>query len=220
MVDAPEKLAEFRRKYNFLEDVEVRYCPEDEALLSRGEDRVVLSLVAVVEGGVRILMREEHAFKKKRQLINSTDLNRLLRSPIYPHPDSQLHTAYLILGYSLVYRSFQDVGKAITLKHLLLPYIDLRCKGYTLSPFESAHQEEGRYRSNSPPPSFTPKDLGVTITIPTLSDRPRRQRKKKTNSDTTEDPFPPHKELIIPAAIPLDNPSIEMTLQRSRVTLA
>ncbi|XP_050281719.1 putative disease resistance RPP13-like protein 1 [Quercus robur] len=30
---------------------------------------------------------EDQVFKKKRQLINSTNLNRLLRSPIYPHPD-------------------------------------------------------------------------------------------------------------------------------------
>ena len=58
MVDTPEKLAEFRRKYNFLEDVEVRYCSEDKAILSRGEDRVVLPLIAVVERGVKIPMSD------------------------------------------------------------------------------------------------------------------------------------------------------------------
>ena len=57
MVDTPERLAEFRRKYNFPEDVEVRYCSKDEVILSRGEDRVVLALVAVV-GGVRIPMSD------------------------------------------------------------------------------------------------------------------------------------------------------------------
>ena len=54
MFDTSESLREFRRKYNFLEDVEVRYCSESKAILSRGEDRVVIPLVAIVEGGVRI----------------------------------------------------------------------------------------------------------------------------------------------------------------------
>jgi len=166
-----------------------------------------------------ISFSEDQAFKKKRQLINSTDLNRLLRSPIYPYPDGQLHAAYLILGYSPVYRSFQAARKAITIKHPLLPYIDVCCKGYILSPSESARREEGRYHSKSPP-LFTPEDLGVTLAIPTPSDRPRRQRRKKTNRDTTNDLSPPREELNIPAAIPLDDPSSEMTLQRSRVTLA
>ena len=56
MVDTPESLREFRRKYNFPEDVEVRYCSESEAILSRGEGRVVIPLVVIVEGGVRIPM--------------------------------------------------------------------------------------------------------------------------------------------------------------------
>ena len=36
MVNTPESFRKFRRKYNFLEDVEVEYCPEFEAILSRG----------------------------------------------------------------------------------------------------------------------------------------------------------------------------------------
>ena len=58
MVDTPESLREFRRKYNFLEDVEVRYCPETEAILFRGEGRVVIPLVAIVKGEVRIPMSD------------------------------------------------------------------------------------------------------------------------------------------------------------------
>ena len=127
---------------------------------------------------------------KKRQLINSTDLNRLLRSPIYPHTNGQLHMAYLILGYTLVYRSFQATRKAITLRHPRLPCIDVRCKGYILSHFEHAHQEEGRYRSNSPPP-FTLEDLGVTIAFPTPVEHPCHQRKKKTSNASTRSPSPP-----------------------------
>ena len=99
------------------------------------------------------------------------DLNRLLRSPIYSHSDGQFRVAYLILGYSPVYRSYQATGKAITAKHSLLPYIDVHSKGYILSPSECACREEGRYRSNSPPP-FTLMDLGVTFEEPTPIDRP------------------------------------------------
>ena len=58
MFDTSESLREFIRKYNFLEDVEVRYCSESKAILSRGEDRVVIPLVAIVEGGVRIPMSD------------------------------------------------------------------------------------------------------------------------------------------------------------------
>lgn len=54
MVDTPVSLGEFRKKYNFLDDVEVRYCSEFEVILSRGEGRVVIPLVPIVEGGVRI----------------------------------------------------------------------------------------------------------------------------------------------------------------------
>ena len=58
MVDTLERLAEFRRKYNFPDDVEVSYCLESEAILSRGEGRVVIPLVSIVKGGVRIPMSD------------------------------------------------------------------------------------------------------------------------------------------------------------------
>ena len=58
MVDTHESLRKFRRKYNFPEDVEVRYCPKSETILSKGECRVVIPLVAIVEGGFRIPMSD------------------------------------------------------------------------------------------------------------------------------------------------------------------
>ena len=58
MVDTPKSLGEFRRKCNFPDDVEVRYFPESEAILSRREGRVVIPFVAIVEGGVRIPMSD------------------------------------------------------------------------------------------------------------------------------------------------------------------
>lgn len=54
----PERLAKFRKTYNIPDDVEVRYCLESEVILLRREDRVVIPIVAVVEGGVRIPMSD------------------------------------------------------------------------------------------------------------------------------------------------------------------
>ena len=55
MVETPGRLAEFKRVYRIPKDVEVRYCPESEVIFSRGEGRVIISLVAFVEG-IRIHM--------------------------------------------------------------------------------------------------------------------------------------------------------------------
>ena len=48
VVGTPKRLVEFRRKYNLPDDVEVSYCLESEAILSRGEGRAVIPLVAIV----------------------------------------------------------------------------------------------------------------------------------------------------------------------------
>ena len=55
MVDTPERLAEFKRVYRIPRDVEVRYCPESKVIFSRGEGKVIISLVAFVKG-IRIHM--------------------------------------------------------------------------------------------------------------------------------------------------------------------
>ena len=99
MVDTPESLREFRRKYNFPEDVEVRYCPESEAILSRGKGRVVIPLVAIVEGGVRIPMSDlltnflrhfkvcpDQCTPNIFRIVNSVDtLNKKLRLKLTKH---------------------------------------------------------------------------------------------------------------------------------------
>lgn len=58
MVDTPKRLVNFKKAYNILDNVEVRYCTESEVILSRGKDRVVIPLVAIIEGGVRITMSD------------------------------------------------------------------------------------------------------------------------------------------------------------------
>lgn len=51
MVDTPKRLVNFKKAYNIPDDVEMRYCSDSEVILSRGEDRVVIPLVAIIEGG-------------------------------------------------------------------------------------------------------------------------------------------------------------------------
>ena len=58
MVDTPERLMEFRRRYNIPDDVEVRHCLKSKVILLRREGTVVNPLVAIVEGGVRIPMSD------------------------------------------------------------------------------------------------------------------------------------------------------------------
>ena len=42
-----KRLAELRRKYDLPDDVEVSYYPESKAIISRGEARAVIPLVAI-----------------------------------------------------------------------------------------------------------------------------------------------------------------------------
>nr|POF09862.1 hypothetical protein CFP56_74742 [Quercus suber] len=156
MVDTPERLAGFRRKYNFLDDV------------------------------------EKHVFKKKRQLINPTNLNKLLRSPIYPHSDDQLRAAYLILDYSTVYRSFQAAGKAITMKHHFLPYMTFAARD-TFYPRPSKSAE---------------KKGGIKATLLLLS------------LLRTSGPSLPRDEFDVQEVIPSEESPVKMMLQRSGVTFA
>ena len=47
VVGTSKRLAEFRRKYDLLDDVEVSYYSESKAIISRGEARAVIPLVAI-----------------------------------------------------------------------------------------------------------------------------------------------------------------------------
>lgn len=101
----------------------------------------------------------------------------------------------------------------------MLPYIDVHYKGYIISPSKRALREEGQYRSNSPSP-FIPEDLEVTVAITTPTNRPRHKRKKKTSNTKTHSPSPPQEVPNIPTTIYLEDSTVEMPLQRSRITLA
>lgn len=90
-----------------------------------------------------LFLSKDYTFQKRRQLINSTNLNRLLRSSIYMYSDGQLQAAHLILRYTPMYWTFQNVGKAIKAGDPRLPFINVRVRGYVLSMIEIE-------RSNSP----------------------------------------------------------------------
>ena len=161
------------------------------------------------------ILAEDHSFQKKRQLINSTELNRLLWSPIYVHPDKQLWVAYLILGYTQVYRSFQNIGKAFKQKDPLLLHIDIWVKRYILSPMEIARRNKGRRRSNSPTP-FTLTHLRITVAIPI--EHPRKRKRRRTSNPSSLSPHARTQELSVPTTLLEEGTSVEMSYQRTRVT--
>lgn len=53
------------------------------------------------------------------------DLNFVFRSKIFMHTDGQLWVAHLILGYNLVYSTWQPFGQAL-LVDSLLSYINIQ----------------------------------------------------------------------------------------------
>ena len=55
LVNTEEKIAQFKSRYGFPEDVHIRYVPYGDLALLQHED-LVLPIVAIVEGGVRIPM--------------------------------------------------------------------------------------------------------------------------------------------------------------------
>ena len=55
LVDTDQKIEQFKRRYNFPEDVNIWYASSEDLALLQNQD-LVLPIVAIVEGGVRILM--------------------------------------------------------------------------------------------------------------------------------------------------------------------
>ena len=55
LVNTEEKIAQFKSRYGFPEDMHIQYVPYGDLALLQHED-LVLPIVAIVEGGVRIPM--------------------------------------------------------------------------------------------------------------------------------------------------------------------
>nr|POE76076.1 hypothetical protein CFP56_05042 [Quercus suber] len=110
----------------------------------------------------------------------------------------------------------ENVGRSITQKDPLLPYIDVQVKGYILSLTERAQREEGRRRSNSPPP-FIPTNLRVMVAVPAECSRHRRRRKMGNSSSLS--PPTGTQELKLPTTFPTKGTTTEMSYKRTCVTL-
>ena len=55
LVNTEDKIETFKKRYNFPEDVQIRYTSKDDLALLHCED-LVLPIIAIVEGGIRIPM--------------------------------------------------------------------------------------------------------------------------------------------------------------------
>uniref|UniRef100_A0A2N9GJI7 Transposase (putative) gypsy type domain-containing protein n=1 Tax=Fagus sylvatica TaxID=28930 RepID=A0A2N9GJI7_FAGSY len=56
LVDTEQKIDQFKKRYDFLEDVQIRYASSDNLALLEYRDLVLPIIIAIVEGGVRIPM--------------------------------------------------------------------------------------------------------------------------------------------------------------------
>jgi hypothetical protein len=55
LVNTDRKIEQFKKRYDFPEDVQIRYASSDDLALLEYQD-LVLPIIAIVEGGVRITM--------------------------------------------------------------------------------------------------------------------------------------------------------------------
>ncbi|KAL0016572.1 hypothetical protein SO802_003641 [Lithocarpus litseifolius] len=65
-------------------------------------------------------------FAPDLRVVHVRDLNFVLRSEIFFHTDRQLRASHLILGCTLVYRTWQPFSQALSVDSTLLSYIDVR----------------------------------------------------------------------------------------------
>lgn len=76
LVNTEEKLEAFKSKYNFPEDINLRYVPKDDLSLLQYAN-LILPMVAIIEGGIRIPMHP--------LLINFMNHYRLCPLQCVPH---------------------------------------------------------------------------------------------------------------------------------------
>ena len=76
---------------------------------------------------------ESHIIKLSLGLVNARDLNFVLRLEIFVHYDGKLRASHLILGCTLSYFNYQDLGLAFLATHPLLTYIDVHLLGSLLN---------------------------------------------------------------------------------------
>lgn len=77
-------------------------------------------------------MVDEYHTAPTKHSLNFKDLNRLLKSEIFIHKDSQLRAAHLILRYKPSTKCFQSPKNFIKVKDTRLALIDLVVPGFLL----------------------------------------------------------------------------------------
>jgi len=56
LVDSPADMEGFRAKYHISQGVALRYCVPDQVLTHRNEGKVVIPMIAFIEGGMTLPM--------------------------------------------------------------------------------------------------------------------------------------------------------------------
>ncbi|KAK9995949.1 hypothetical protein SO802_020635 [Lithocarpus litseifolius] len=77
-----------------------------------------------------IVIADRQFFAPKLSLVNVHGLNHLLRSEVFAHSDGHLHAVHLILDFTPISDSFQDVGDSIRAGDKRIRRIDVSRLGF------------------------------------------------------------------------------------------
>ena len=76
--------------------------------------------------------------------MNFHDLNRILRSEIFLHKDSQLRAVHILLGFEPISKHFQSPKNVIRAKDRQLTLIDVAVSGFLLTDPSSAGTQDAQ----------------------------------------------------------------------------
>ena len=71
------------------------------------------------------MIADGRVFTLDLRVVHVKELNFVLKSEIFVHINGQLRASHIILGCTLVYKTWQPFGQAFSVDSLLLSYIDI-----------------------------------------------------------------------------------------------
>ena len=79
---------------------------------------------------VACLLADKHHTARNKSLVNFPELNRILKSEIFLHKDSQLRAVHMIFSFNPISKRFQSPKHVIRAKDPRLALIDVAVPGF------------------------------------------------------------------------------------------
>ena len=93
---------------------------------------------------VTSFLANEYLIASNKNLVNFHDLNRIRRSEIFLHKDSQLQAVHILLGFEPISKHFQSPKNVIRAKDRRLTLIDVAVFGFLLTDPSSAGTQDAQ----------------------------------------------------------------------------